>query len=50
MSKARDWTANSAVTMTAEVTAYRQALRDVPAQAGSQLTLHGRRSHNNNHL
>ena len=29
-----DWTASTDVTMTAEMTAYRQALRDVPAQAG----------------
>lgn len=29
-----DWTANSDVTMTEEMTAYRQALRDIPAQAG----------------
>ena len=29
---ATDWTANSDVTMTTEMTAYRQALRDVPAQ------------------
>jgi hypothetical protein len=29
-----DWTALSDVTMSAEMTAYRQALRDVPAQAG----------------
>ena len=28
-----DWTANSDVTMTAEMTTYRQALRDIPAQA-----------------
>jgi hypothetical protein len=31
---ATDWTANSDFTMTAEQTAYRQALRDVPAQSG----------------
>jgi hypothetical protein len=31
---ATDWTANSDVTMTAEMTTYRQALRDVPAQSG----------------
>ena len=31
---ATDWTANSDVTMTAEMTAYRQALRDVPSQSG----------------
>jgi len=30
---ATDWTANSDVTMTADMTAYRQALRDIPAQA-----------------
>jgi hypothetical protein len=29
-----DWTALSDVTMTAEMTTYRQALRDVPAQSG----------------
>lgn len=29
-----DWTANSDVTMTEEMTAYRQALRDIPAQDG----------------
>jgi hypothetical protein len=29
-----DWTALSDVTMSAEMAAYRQALRDVPAQAG----------------
>ena len=28
-----DWTASTDVTMTAEMTEYRQALRDVPAQA-----------------
>ena len=31
---ATDWTALSDITMTAEMTTYRQALRDVPAQAG----------------
>ena len=31
---ATDWTANSDVTMTTEMTAYRQALRDVPTQSG----------------
>ena len=31
---ATDWTANSDVTMTAEMTAYRQALRDITSQAG----------------
>ena len=29
-----DWTANSDVTMSAEMTTYRQALRDIPAQSG----------------
>jgi hypothetical protein len=29
-----DWTANSDVTMTEEMTTYRQALRDIPAQDG----------------
>ena len=29
-----DWTANSDVTMSAEMTTYRQALRDIPSQAG----------------
>ena len=29
-----DWTANSDVTMSDEMRAYRQALRDVPSQAG----------------
>jgi|TARA_R110002153_G_C13166921_1_gene483684 hypothetical protein len=29
-----DWTANTDVTMTADMTAYRQALRDIPAQDG----------------
>jgi len=29
-----DWTASTDVTMTAEMTAYRQSLRDVPAQSG----------------
>lgn len=29
-----DWTANSDVTMTAEMTTYRQALRDISAQSG----------------
>lgn len=32
--KETDWTALSDVTMSADMTAYRQALRDVPAQAG----------------
>ena len=36
---ATDWTANSDVTMTTEMTAYRQALRDVPAQAGWPTTI-----------
>ena len=31
---ATDWTANSDVTMSDEMRAYRQALRDVPSQAG----------------
>ena len=31
---ATDWTALSDITMTAEMTTYRQALRDVPAQVG----------------
>ena len=31
---ATDWTANSDVTMTADMTTYRQALRDIPAQEG----------------
>ena len=31
---ATDWTANSDVTMSDDMRAYRQALRDVPAQAG----------------
>jgi len=34
-----DWTASTDVTMTAEMTAYRQALRDVPAQAGFPNTI-----------
>ena len=29
-----DWTASTDVTMTAKMTAYRQALRDVPSQTG----------------
>ena len=29
-----DWTASSDITMSAAMTAYRQALRDVPAQSG----------------
>tara|TARA_R110000868_G_scaffold253617_1_gene510235 strand:+ start:632 stop:943 length:312 start_codon:yes stop_codon:yes gene_type:complete len=36
---ATDWTANSDVTMTTEMTAYRQALRDVPTQAGWPTTI-----------
>lgn len=36
---ATDWRANSDVTMTAEMAAYRQALRDVPAQAGFPNTI-----------
>lgn len=31
---ATDWTANTDVTMSDEMRIYRQALRDVPAQAG----------------
>jgi hypothetical protein len=34
-----DWTASTDVTMTAEMTNYRQALRDVPAQAGFPTTI-----------
>ena len=34
-----DWTASTDVTMTAEMTAYRQALRDVPAQSGFPTTI-----------
>ncbi len=34
-----DWTASTDVTMTAEMTTYRQALRDVPAQAGFPSTI-----------
>jgi len=34
-----DWTALTDVTMTAEMTTYRQALRDVPAQAGFPSTI-----------
>ena len=30
---ATDWTANSDVTMTTEITAYRQALRDITSQS-----------------
>ena len=36
---ATDWTANSDVTMTTEMTAYRQALRDVPTQSGFPTTI-----------
>ena len=36
---ATDWTASTDVTMTAEMTAYRQALRDVPAQSGFPNTI-----------
>jgi len=36
---ATDWTANSDVTMTTEMAAYRQALRDVPTQAGWPTTV-----------
>tara|TARA_R110000751_G_scaffold61439_1_gene127718 strand:- start:88 stop:543 length:456 start_codon:yes stop_codon:yes gene_type:complete len=36
---ATDWTASTDVTMTAEMTTYRQALRDVPAQAGFPSTI-----------
>ena len=36
---ATDWTASTDVTMTAEMTTYRQALRDVPAQAGFPTTI-----------
>ena len=34
-----DWAANSDVTMAAEMTTYRQGLRDVPAQAGFPNTI-----------
>ena len=34
-----DWTASTDVTMTAEMTEYRQDLRDVPAQAGFPSTI-----------
>ena len=34
-----DWTASADVTMTPEMAAYRQALRDVPAQAGFPSTI-----------
>mgnify|MGYP003679171383 FL=1 len=36
---ATDWTASTDVTMTAEMTTYRQALRDVPSQAGFPNTI-----------
>ena len=36
---ATDWTASTDVTMTAEMTTYRQALRNVPAQAGFPNTI-----------
>tara|TARA_R110000787_G_scaffold17112_2_gene53981 strand:- start:912 stop:1190 length:279 start_codon:yes stop_codon:yes gene_type:complete len=36
---ATDWTASTDVTMTAEMTTYRQALRDVPAQTGFPNTI-----------
>lgn len=36
---ATDWTASTDVTMTAEMAEYRQALRDVPAQAGFPNTI-----------
>tara|TARA_R110002153_G_scaffold75253_12_gene194857 strand:+ start:1008 stop:1280 length:273 start_codon:yes stop_codon:yes gene_type:complete len=36
---ATDWTASTDITMTAEMTAYRKALRDVPAQAGFPNTI-----------
>ena len=36
---ATDWTASTDVTMTAEMTTYRQALRDVPAQGGFPNTI-----------
>ncbi len=36
---ATDWTASTDVTMTADMTAYRRALRDVPAQAGFPNTI-----------
>ena len=37
--KETDYSANSDVTMTTEMTAYRQALRDLPAQAGWPTTI-----------
>lgn len=36
---ATDWTANSDVTMTTEMTAYRQALRDITSQSGWSTTI-----------
>ena len=36
---ATDWTASTDITMTAEMTTYRKALRDVPAQAGFPNTI-----------
>ena len=36
---ATDWTASTDVTMTAEMTTYRQALRDVPTQGGFPNTI-----------
>ena len=36
---ATDWTANSDVTMTTEMTAYRQALRDITSQSGWPTTI-----------
>ena len=36
---ATDWTANSDVTMTTEMTAYRTLLRNLPAQAGWPTTV-----------
>ena len=36
---ATDWTASTDITMTAEMTTYRKALRDVPAQAGFPTTI-----------
>tara|TARA_R110000796_G_scaffold367_1_gene1238 strand:+ start:907 stop:1239 length:333 start_codon:yes stop_codon:yes gene_type:complete len=36
---ATDWTASTDVTMTAEMTTYRQALRDIPSQAGFPKTI-----------
>ena len=36
---ATDWTASTDVTMTAEMTTYRQALRDIPSQVGFPTTI-----------